>query len=121
QRRTLQPHRALLCSLQPEVKTMQHLKSHPFPSKLFAGGLALAAVALATPEAGAQVTIYRDTFGNASSPVARQNPNVFAWQVFNQTGNPLATIGSNYAVDTTAGYPTNLVNVNAGFNSDGGS
>ncbi len=66
-------------------------------------------------------TIYRETFGNASSPVVRQNPNVFAWQVFNQTGAPLTTVGGNYGVDTTAGFPADLVNINAGFNSDGSS
>jgi len=65
--------------------------------------------------------IYRETFGNASSPVARQNPNVFGWQVFNQSGAALATVGGNYAVDTTAGFPADLVNVNSGTNSDGGT
>src|SRR4051812_34287098 len=100
---------------------MQHPMSHPSRKKLFSVALALAVAAVLATKGNAQVTIYRDIFGNASSPVARQNPNLFAWQVFNQSGNALTSVGSNYAVDTTAGAPTNLVNVNAGFNSDGGS
>jgi hypothetical protein len=85
---------------------------------VFGFACTLAVLSGATSQAD---VIYRETFGNASSPVARQNPNVFAWQVFNQSGAPLTTVGGNYAVDTTAGFPADLSNVNAGFNSDGSS
>jgi len=95
------------------------LFSHTYNSRL-AFGFACTLAALSSANSRADV-IYRETFGNASAPVVRQNPNVFAWQVFNQSGVALATVGGNYAVDTTAGFPANLSNVNAGFNSDGSS
>jgi hypothetical protein len=100
---------------------MSYSDSHIFSRRtsLIFGAVSVAAL-LSGFNSRADV-LYRETFGNASSPVVRVNPNLFGWQVFNQTGAALTTVGGNYAVDTTAGFPANLANVNAGLNSDGSS